>query len=339
MSGARSSIEEHRWGVSAAEDRVWAQVSGLSPSRAGRRLLMVWQAFIDESIDEGLIVLAGYMARAEDWAKFSGEWEQLLPFGCLGSDGRYRFKMSEMASIPERMARVPAFWRAIEHLNPVGLSLTVKLDDFNNAKKRLVVVNKYLNPGQIYGDAFDNIYFAGFMRLLQMFHQSRYDEDIADIVGTNDKIDFIFDERSEKRSILASWDHFLSTNVFRDRFGATPRFENDDDFLPLQAADFFAWWVRQWSKDGDKYGNRFPWRVKAGFHWIGASSSEDDMFNDFAKTIRDQHGPIFSVYDRETLLQVRRPSVPESYLPELRPILGTQLSYKLINPALGVGGT
>ena len=58
--GSMIGILGHVWGVSRAQDRIWGQVSGIAPSRAGRRLFMVLQAFVDESRGErGTFVLAG----------------------------------------------------------------------------------------------------------------------------------------------------------------------------------------------------------------------------------------------------------------------------------------
>ena len=111
-----NALLDHAWGKSAAQDRVWAQVTGLAPSRAVRRWLMAltYQAFIDDSYTHGgEFVLAGHVATAENWAKFAAEWENLLPSGTLGKSG-YHFKMAEMAAIPERMERVPAFYWVVE---------------------------------------------------------------------------------------------------------------------------------------------------------------------------------------------------------------------------------
>ncbi len=46
-------ILDHVCGLSSEQDRVWAQVAGMHPDHAGERLLMVWQAFIDESEKDG----------------------------------------------------------------------------------------------------------------------------------------------------------------------------------------------------------------------------------------------------------------------------------------------
>lgn len=61
---------DHVWGVSTTQDRVWAQVSGLPPSKAGKRLFVVFQAAIDESFEEkGVFVLGGCIATAEAWIR------------------------------------------------------------------------------------------------------------------------------------------------------------------------------------------------------------------------------------------------------------------------------
>jgi hypothetical protein len=36
----------------------------------------------------------------------------------------------------------------------------------------------------------------------------------------------------------------------RAHFGESPAFRKDENFLPLQGADFWAWWVRKWYTEG-----------------------------------------------------------------------------------------
>jgi hypothetical protein len=71
-------------------------------------------AFVDESIDQDAFVMAGYVARDEQWAKFSAEWEEMLPMAVLNARNSRQFKMAQMAGNDERMARVAAFYRIIE---------------------------------------------------------------------------------------------------------------------------------------------------------------------------------------------------------------------------------
>jgi hypothetical protein len=66
-----------------------------------------------------------------------------------------------------------------------------------------------------------------------------------------EKLHFIFDERSEKSVIIARWNEYVGGLPEAESFfGGPPRFENDREFLPLQAADLWAWWARNMKEDG-----------------------------------------------------------------------------------------
>ena len=103
-----NALLKHVWGNSPAQDRVSAQVAGMAPARAVRRLLMAleFQAFVDGSArrPDGDFILGGHIATAETWANFSKEWEELLPLAPLAKNGKRHFKMSEMAATKDGMA-------------------------------------------------------------------------------------------------------------------------------------------------------------------------------------------------------------------------------------------
>lgn len=242
-----NALLDHVWGQSPGADRAWAQVTGLAPSQAAARLLAVFQAFIDDSYTpNGTFVLAGHVAPAESWAWFSVEWERLLPkFGTLAANGRHHFKMAEMNMLPERMARVPAFFRVIEDHVTLSLSCKINAGDLARAKARICIPKRRINWGFA-----DNLFLLTFRYLLDVLHVHRHV--IDEVIDRDQKIDFIFDNQAEKRFILQAWDEFAASRneTYRNNLGATPRFEDDHDFLPLQAADFWAWWVRKWHEDG-----------------------------------------------------------------------------------------
>lgn len=296
------SADKHFWGRSAAEDRVWAQVLGLRERDARRRLLAVWQAYMDESIDEGLFVLAGYIAPADVWAQFTREWEEILPYACRGPNG-YRFKMSEMASLPERMARVPAFHRIIEKHQPVGLSIVLRIADFENAKSRLLIVQKGFAEAVLYGSLIENIYVFGLIKLMETFHKLKGYSVIGEFVPNGQKVDFIFDDRAEKKAILSDWDGFVdSFQHMKDGFGSTPRFESDDDFLPLQAADYLAWWVRKWGFEIKEPGTWWPWKSRE-MEWIKINMDEEEILADIMRNVSAQNpGDKYRFFDRKTLV-------------------------------------
>jgi hypothetical protein len=114
IAAGANPLLTHRWGVTRA-DRVWAEIAGIAPStRPWERAFVILQAFIDDSYTaKGTFVLGGYIANAEAWARFSAEWEAALPKALRKADGRYYFKMSDMAG-RGRLADVPQFVKIIE---------------------------------------------------------------------------------------------------------------------------------------------------------------------------------------------------------------------------------
>jgi hypothetical protein len=241
-----SAVLDHRWGISPAQDRIWAHVTGLRPSDADRRLLMVLQAFIDDSTDEGgTFVLAGHIATAEVWAQFVKEWEELLPFGVRADDGSFHFKMTEMATIPSRMERVGAFYRIIEKHDVIPISCQLNISELHRAQSRFWILHKTFDWGP-YRDPF----ICAFRGLMDSVHDLRLQ---MPLLPADETIDFIFDEQSQKKLIWRAWDEYIETKPpgVRELYGSSPRFENDRKFLPLQAADLWAWWIRKWYNDGN----------------------------------------------------------------------------------------
>jgi hypothetical protein len=211
---------------------------------------MVFQAFIDDSYKpDGVFVLAGHIAPAESWAKFSKEWEELLPSATLNKYGKYHFKMSEMVQTPDRTERIGPFYRALEATNPLSIACKINIADLKRAQKRIWVLGHTINWTN-----FSDPFFFTFRALLDWVNEKR--ELIPGL--PNEKIDFIFDDQTQKKAIYESWDGFLSsrTQEARGLYGATPRFEDDTEFLPLQAADLWAWLSRQWFEDGLPMDNR-----------------------------------------------------------------------------------
>jgi hypothetical protein len=210
---------------------------------------VVLQAFIDESAGEkGVWVLGGYVATAEAWAHFSREWEQMLHFGTRNKDDQYHFKMSEMARNKDRMKRVPGFFRIIEKYATLAISCKASAVDIERAKRRIWIPNVSVS----YVGALADPWMFLFVALLDMFFHNRKAERIREVLPVEEKIDFYFDDRSER--VLSSKGGKPSSRgdliTFREFCETTPRFKDDKICLPLQAADFWAWWVRKWEEEG-----------------------------------------------------------------------------------------
>jgi hypothetical protein len=260
---------------------------------------MVLQAAIDESYTEGgVFVLAGYIASAEAWARFSKEWEILLPTSTRGPRGKYRFKMNEMINYIDK---VPPFYRVIEDHVIMSVSLKINLDDFARAKSRIWSDNTYI----VWGPPSDPHWFAAAM-LLSKFHRVRYeDQKMVDWLPPDKKVDFYFDNRSGSGVLLDFWDEFLDSEPkeIRELYGAQPRFENDEEFPPLQAADFWAWWVREGYESGklENYtaGDFGAWKETRHVRHALLAMSEDDIAEELINQIQRSAAPglQINIYD------------------------------------------
>jgi hypothetical protein len=225
----------------------------LRPASAVRRLLMTlnFEAFIDDSRTKpsGEFVLGGHIAPAENWALFSKEWEDLLPLGTRAKNGNFHFHMVEMASQSARMERVPRFYQVIEKYVTLSISCRLNSDDFVRAQERMKIVaarmNWHINCGR-----WNNPYYFLVRALIDKFHKVRH-EKIDRIILVDEKVDFIFDKQSEEAFIREAWSLWVEyrDEAIRNRYGVAPRFEDDQEFLPLQAADLWAWWVRHWYEE------------------------------------------------------------------------------------------
>jgi hypothetical protein len=208
------------------------------------------QAYIDDSYDGDLFVLAGHVAPAESWSQFKRNWEFLLPTGTLNKYNRYHFKMVEMAQSEERMARFIPFYRVIEFFVPLSVSISLRPADLEIASGRLWVPGVG-NPIEYEGFRhLKNKYIVAFFTLMDAFHRDR--AKFKQQIPEESPVDFFFDEQAEKKLILSGWDTFLAADrraESRHLYGNKPRFENDEEFLPLQAADLWAWWIREWVVD------------------------------------------------------------------------------------------
>jgi hypothetical protein len=301
-----NALLEHVWGRSIAVDRVWSHVTGLAPSKAVGRVLVVlnWQAFMDESFSSEEFVLAGHIASAEAWVQLAREWEELLP----GKDGKkIPFKMTNvMARTPER---AQAHYRLIEKYVPVSVSCRINMGDLNRALARareiavsLPTSDPFLRLNVDFG-RWGSPYLHVFQGLLDSFHRNK--EANAKYIPMDQKVDFIFDDRTEKKPILDAWDGFMEGQEedVRAEYGATPRFESDEDFLPLQAADLWAWQVRKWyEEDASDFPDKLcnfdfgAWRGnKRGL--IMASLNEEQIFEHLLSVAVDTH------HDFETKLK------------------------------------
>lgn len=224
---------------------------------------MPLQAFADDSLEAGrVLVLAGYISTAERWSDFSKEWEQRLSI----RPRLARFKMSEVDLTSElQMERVRQLYRVIEERVLAQVAVAVNCAELTRWVPEMDVQPALVNP-----------YLLGHKAIINLTAQLQRQ------AGLTDKVDFIFDKRSEEEKVKRGFNYYLTTLTpeFEEVTGNAPLFRDDLDFLPLQAADLLAWWTRkQWLTEGT-ISNRwvpYPWPYKRDFPSIVLDLSGDEL--------------------------------------------------------------
>jgi hypothetical protein len=254
-------------------------------------MALEFQAFIDDSYSKDEFVLAGYIAPAAVWLHFVNDWDEQLRFGTRAKNGEYHFKMTEMARTG--MDRVPIFYNVIEkypELYPV--SFRMNLQDFQQAQARIEALGMKLRFNIDLGP-WKNKFFFAFHGLIENFHKAR--QNLVQHIPPDERVDFIFDTQSEE-ALLPPWNEFVLSNpeAIQQFYGAKPRFEDDQEFLALQAADLWAWWVRKWY---DEDNIDVPDKMRAldfGGKWKGnlrkkltLAISEDQIFDKFQAIVME----------------------------------------------------
>lgn len=158
-------------------------------------------------------------------------------------------------------------------------------------------------------------YYVAFRLFMEHFHNTRVEH--PEKIPLDGPVDFFFDDHSEKSHILRGWSDYLSSRPpgYAAPYGAEPRFEDDNEFLPLQAADFRAWWVRRWANEhgyfnigGGTYTGFTP-STQTMYHLVIAV--DEDMLAKTLKSWMEQNldgNDFFRVRDKKVEQRADAPS-------------------------------
>lgn len=269
-------------------DYVRALVSGLAEPWRSRRLMLMLQAFIDDSGTTGdtpVFVLAGYLSSEWKWEAFADAWQEVLdlpepkPIDV--------FKMAEARQFRHRHSRFFGFTQ--QELDARLLKLVDVIDrHVEHGVVSVVPIDLYEKhfKGLFNPDALDRPYFLSFFGMMVKLTS------LTQRLKLGDRIDFIFDTQGgESKSLLVSqFEQFVGIappEVKALIGGSIPKFEREEDFKPLQAADMLAWHARRYYYD--LLGGRHPW--------------EDSSNPYLAKLLKPQHD-ILHVWSEQQMIDV-----------------------------------
>ena len=235
-----------------AADQIWRLVSGFPrPKREGRLFMILMpQAVIDDSGSEPgshVFVLAGFVAAAADWAALSDDWQ-----AALDQEPRLEyFKMKEAVRLHDqfhknrgwteelRDDRLITFTRIIRKHAAIRIHARMEHGHFNKYIRSIPIPNRMLFSDTPYTMLFQQIILAMAVR--------------GDLYGADTPCDFIFDEQvGFSAEIQTQWPQFKEIIARSSRsdlpalVGDMPIFRDEKHFLPLQAADLYAWQMRNY---------------------------------------------------------------------------------------------
>jgi hypothetical protein len=223
-------------------------LSGLPEAARKGRHLMPIQAFADESIG-GHFVMAALIADSEAWSEFSDEWRAAL----RAPPSIGYFKMREAAGRPpngqfhgfslvERDKKLRTLAQIINRYVRIYTYSVIDLQAFKEVWK-----GNFSHTNDPYFWPFQNTIAAAGYSLLDL--------------GIHDRFEMIFDEHVILGPRAKVW-----YPVFREFtrradpalfnvMPVDPLFRSDDEFMPIQAVDMFAWGAGR-EMDGE---SRFDW--------------------------------------------------------------------------------
>lgn len=228
-------------------------LSGLPEPKRRRRRLMPVQAFVDDSGGRGhsqYFVLAGLIGDAESWASFSDEWDACLK----ATPAISRFKMRDAARCTGEFrsfsasARDDKLRQLCRIINQRPRLLTYTVIDLS-AHAETWAKNIWAASRDPYFWAYHNTILNAALSLWDF--------------GWRERFEIIFDENLIFGTRAKRWypavleiDRALEPDA-ASLMPIEPLFRSDDEFLPIQAADLFAWLLRHGFDKPDE--RPMPW--------------------------------------------------------------------------------
>ena len=222
----------------------------------------------------------------------------------LQEDEQPYFSYSEMRKSDNRRLEIPGFYRIIEENVSASIFIRYNKMDLEKAKARLWVPNWEIDFGHL-----NNPYLFAWQAFMDMFHlrQGEFDE----LVPLGSKIIFVYDDRSDSKHIINAWADYVGSKsaAVQDRFPETPLFLNEKEFVPLQAADFCAGWVRSCFEKSNPYSvlkelSYEQLEPSREVPMLCLELSHEQIFESIISITRNIVGRNAIIYDMDTLLMV-----------------------------------
>lgn len=216
---------------------------------------MVAQAFVDDSGGKGStrhFVLAGLLGDSESWAKFSEDWKVCL---AMRPTVRPVFKMKEAAGLGG------AFWGWAEPDRDNKLRLLCQI--INRHPKlftySMIDLEAHAKTWALTPGTASDPYFWPYQNTIMAICHHLWD------IGWRERFEIIYDVQMISGPKTRLWYPVLQRLMelqYPEQakiLPIDPIFKTDDEFLPLQAADLFAWCLRNATDKQDEKSFAWLW--------------------------------------------------------------------------------
>lgn len=272
-------------------------VCGMPEKERRKRLLLVIVAHIDDSGSNGkdtpVMVLAGYLARAESWQTFSEKWKAALN----GPPKIERFHAVEAYRLQDNFKHISKEYRddliaslseiIAEHA-PTGIASVLHWDHFRHFK------SGFTHPL----DAYRVMFFRTIWSVLELTNKS----------FPGEQVEIVFDDQGTLGTQAASlhdWAALSLSKKMRGILAGRPVHRSSKYVLPLQAADLLAWNVRRASQaDGINISAIPPVLRKDLLLYKMDGTYFDKRYADVLEMDRRFPG-IASIYSKAELIAIR----------------------------------
>jgi hypothetical protein len=207
-------------------------VLGYSSEKRARKVLVMLQAYIDDSADQDgdkRLLLAGYINSAKRWESFSDDWALALAqppaIDCLHMTKSFHGFSSEA-----RQKKLEALIAVLAKYKPLSIECSVSKADFDNILKPVA-------PHDL-RHAYFPCFYGIVINAARMIAQTP--EELS--------LDFIFDDQGNVGLNALLWYPAVFSTLapeIQAKLSGPPYFKSDMDVLPLQAADMLAWHMRR----------------------------------------------------------------------------------------------
>ncbi|OYT92741.1 MAG: hypothetical protein CFE43_06640 [Burkholderiales bacterium PBB3] len=235
---------------------------------------MTLVAYFDESGSGDCFVMAGYISTPEKWAQLSRRWVELLSM----SHGTLRDEvhMTEMHYNETALEHASFFYREIENNVLATFSCLINVKDLKASYEKFRWPSFIKNP-----ELLSNPYHHGFRNVL--FSMIHYKSKI----GITEPVTSVFDTMLGTRKLLTEFEHLMQSEPqLAKELGDGISFGDSKSVPPLQAADLFSYWVREWHEKGKDFAKLpFPWKPNKEIPWVHHEMSGNDFKREWEQLI------------------------------------------------------